>query len=113
MAIEEHRHKRGDQSFSYHERREDEFGFMRKYWQMLLAAAAIISGYSALCSSVKSHHEIDNQRDDKLIVTVSQNVKDIAVLQESIKALPRMEEKLDKIIMRLPRQPYKNDASMP
>lgn len=85
-------------------RKEDGFGFMRKNWQIIITIAGVIAAYSALSWSVKNHHEVDNTRDCKLITDVDRNSRDIAVLQKSMETLPRIEDKLDRIMLRLPRR---------
>jgi Tfp pilus assembly protein PilO len=85
-------------------RRYDDMSFIRKNWQIIIVFAVFISGYSVLSWSVRDHHDIDNARDSISSLRVSQAERDIVSLREIVKSIPRIEDKLDMVIMRLPRK---------
>ena len=58
----EHEHKRSQETFTPHNRRQDDMGFIRKNWQMIIVFLSFIVAYTKLSSSVSNHHEIDEVR---------------------------------------------------
>ena len=84
-------------------RADDEFGFVRRNWVILGMLATFIAGYSALSWSVKNHHDVDEVRDTRLQTDIAQDQRDIAALKEIVKAIPRIEGKVDDILERMPR----------
>jgi hypothetical protein len=86
-------------------RRYDDMGFIRKNWQIIMAVVLFVSGYSVLTTSVRSHHDVDDKRDGTMQIEVNQSKQDIAALREAVKAIPRIEDKIDAIYTMLNRLP--------
>lgn len=71
---------------------------MRKNWVIIAAAGTFIATYSAMGSSVKTHHESDDKRDAANEAVIKEHSKDIAALKVAVDAIPRIERKQDNLI---------------
>ena len=81
----------------YRRRSSDDTNFIRKNWMILLSFTTFVSGYAILTASVRNHHEIDEARCTQYSKDIQQSKEDIAVLKEIVKAIPRIEDKVDGI----------------
>lgn len=82
-------------------------GFVRRNWQIILVIAAFIATYSSLSWSVKNHHDIDEVRESKNVAAIQANTIAIAQLQEIVKSIPRIEDKMDDLTTAVNRLPGK------